>query len=53
MNSHFGLIQEFELGLCAFLLGRILIHLACMTQDKKISYHWAGIKREFCKMRIR
>jgi hypothetical protein len=29
-----------------FPLGRICLHMAAMTRDRQIKWHWAGIRRE-------
>jgi hypothetical protein len=29
-----------------FTLGRICLHMAAMTRDRQIKWHWAGIRRE-------
>ena len=30
-----------------YSFGRVVLHLACLTQDGKWRWHWAGIRREF------
>lgn len=27
-------------------LGRVVLHTACLLQDRKLAWHWAGILRE-------
>jgi hypothetical protein len=27
-------------------LGRVMLHLACLLRDRKVRWHWAGIRRE-------
>ena len=30
-----------------FPVGRICLHVAAMTRDGQVKWHWAGIRREF------
>jgi hypothetical protein len=29
-----------------YSLGRVVLHLACLLRDRKVRWHWAGIRRE-------
>jgi hypothetical protein len=36
-----------KLKLAHYPIGRVVLHLACLAQDCKLRWHWAGIRREF------